>query len=128
MSFIFSTPESIRNMCQLRMIVFPHWCLMRAVPLSLSFCYNGSLLQDQGWLTVAQKKLFLNKQKWVQKKKFHQEKFYLLPFKNRLHLIEREVWMQLSKPKFFGGSHRYLWKVDCSRHVKTYLHASPISH
>ncbi len=33
MLFIFSTPELIRNLWQLKTVVFLHWCLIRAVPL-----------------------------------------------------------------------------------------------
>jgi len=33
MLFIFSTPELIRNMWQLKTAVFLHWCLIWAVPL-----------------------------------------------------------------------------------------------
>ena len=34
MLFIFSTPELIRNLWQLKTAVFLHWCLIRVVPLS----------------------------------------------------------------------------------------------
>ncbi len=30
---IFSTPQLIRNLWQLKTVVFLHWCLIRAVPL-----------------------------------------------------------------------------------------------
>jgi len=30
----FSTPELIRNLWQLKTTVFPHWCLIRAIPFS----------------------------------------------------------------------------------------------
>jgi hypothetical protein len=33
MLFIFSTPELIRNLWQLKTAVFLHWCLLRGVPL-----------------------------------------------------------------------------------------------
>jgi hypothetical protein len=33
MLFIFSTPELIRNLWQLKTGVFLHWCIIRAVPL-----------------------------------------------------------------------------------------------
>jgi hypothetical protein len=33
MLFIFSTPELIRNVWQLKIAVFLNWCLIRAVPL-----------------------------------------------------------------------------------------------
>jgi hypothetical protein len=33
MLFIFSTPELIRNLWQLKTVVFLHWCLICAVPL-----------------------------------------------------------------------------------------------
>jgi hypothetical protein len=33
MLFIFSTPELIRNLWQLKTAVFLHWCLIWAVPL-----------------------------------------------------------------------------------------------
>jgi hypothetical protein len=34
--FIFSTPELIRNLWQLKTAVFMHWCLLRAVPFMSS--------------------------------------------------------------------------------------------
>ncbi len=37
MLFIFSTPELIRNLWQLKTAVFPHWCLICAVPLFTFF-------------------------------------------------------------------------------------------
>ncbi len=33
MLFIFSTPELIRNLWQLKTAVFLHWCLFRALPI-----------------------------------------------------------------------------------------------
>ncbi len=38
MLFIFSTPELIRNMWQLKTAVFLHWCLIRGVPLDPLEC------------------------------------------------------------------------------------------
>jgi hypothetical protein len=35
--FIFSTPELIRNLWQLKTAVFLHWCLLRALPLKTPF-------------------------------------------------------------------------------------------
>ncbi len=34
MLIIFSTPELIRNLWQLKTAVFLHWCLLHAVPLA----------------------------------------------------------------------------------------------
>ena len=31
--YLFLTPELFRNLCQLKTAVFPHWCLIRALPL-----------------------------------------------------------------------------------------------
>jgi hypothetical protein len=36
MLFIFSTPELIGNLWQLKTSVFLHWCLIRAVPLDFN--------------------------------------------------------------------------------------------
>ncbi len=36
MLFIFSTPVLIRHQCQLKTVIFLHWCLMCAVPLVIS--------------------------------------------------------------------------------------------
>jgi hypothetical protein len=36
MLVIFSTPELIRNLWQLKIAVFPHWCLICALPFSSS--------------------------------------------------------------------------------------------
>ena len=36
MLFIFSTPVLIRYLCQLKTVVFLHWCLLCAVPLNRS--------------------------------------------------------------------------------------------
>jgi len=37
MLLIFSTPEMIRNLWQLKTAVFLHWCLIRVVPLNWKF-------------------------------------------------------------------------------------------
>jgi hypothetical protein len=37
MLFIFSTPELIRNLWQLKTAVFLHWCLIRGVPFIKCF-------------------------------------------------------------------------------------------
>jgi hypothetical protein len=43
MLFIFSTPELIRNLGQLKTAVFLHWCLIRAVPLTNVYLHIGIL-------------------------------------------------------------------------------------
>jgi hypothetical protein len=42
MLFIFSTPEVIRNLWQLKTAVFLHWCLLCALPL-FSFFWDKEL-------------------------------------------------------------------------------------
>jgi hypothetical protein len=38
--FIFSTPELIRHLWQLKTAIFLHWCLLCAVPLKLNEAIN----------------------------------------------------------------------------------------
>jgi hypothetical protein len=40
MLFIFSTPELIRNLWQLKTAIFLHWCLIHAVPLQENLCFD----------------------------------------------------------------------------------------
>ncbi len=46
MLFIFSTPELIRNLWQLKTAVFPHWCLICALPLFTFFKVRCSITKD----------------------------------------------------------------------------------
>ncbi len=51
MLFIFSTPELIRNLWQLKTAVFLHWCLICAVPLNidLNFDHQMSISKSKYW-------------------------------------------------------------------------------
>ncbi len=47
MLFIFSTPELIRNLWQLKKAIFLHWCLICAVPLHWAFVKKNILVEKQ---------------------------------------------------------------------------------
>jgi hypothetical protein len=47
MLFIFSTPELIRNLRQLKTAVFLHWCLIRGVPFTVQPGFFGDFLPKE---------------------------------------------------------------------------------
>jgi hypothetical protein len=47
MLFIFSTPELMRHLWQLKTSVFLHWCLICAVPLQLIVPYSNIFIMTQ---------------------------------------------------------------------------------
>ncbi len=47
MLFIFSTPDLIRNLWQLKTAIFLHWCLICVVPLHWAFVKKNILVEKQ---------------------------------------------------------------------------------
>ncbi len=52
MLFIFSTPELIRNLWQLKTAVFLHWCIIRAVPLLETWFWSHFVVLLKSYLDV----------------------------------------------------------------------------
>jgi hypothetical protein len=52
MVFIFSTPELIRNLWQLKTAIFLHWCLICAVPLAFNLSNGVNNTREQSDQTI----------------------------------------------------------------------------